>query len=150
MRASKIPDLQPRWQAGKQIRNTEVRAALSRLPFPEEEPDLRELYSFFSKGAHPNRDLVGTRFLGEGNRFVLGSIAAPDLLLTADHCLRLLSMWFWFAAASGFWFREVLRSHDPEFGDDYMNLESQAQPVADWLTEHYNRLLEKARKDLGP
>jgi hypothetical protein len=39
----------------------------------------------------------------------------------------------------------VLRSHR-EFGDDYMNLASQAQPVADWLTEQYNRLLEVARK----
>ncbi len=61
------------WAAGKKISNREVRKLLAAHPFGEPEVRTKELYGSFSKAAHPNRDLVAHRFLGEGNESVLGS-----------------------------------------------------------------------------
>lgn len=63
-----------RWAEGKQISNGDVRKALTKLPMREVEEDMRSLYKFFSEGSHPNRSLVAARYLGDENRFVLGSI----------------------------------------------------------------------------
>ena len=82
------PPLADRWSAGKKINNAEVRKLLAKHPAGESEHTTQELYNFFSKASHPNRDLVANRFLGEGNEFVLGAIGRPNLTLLADYALR--------------------------------------------------------------
>ena len=139
--------LADRWAADKQIQNSEVRRALAGSQFSEDEAELKKLYAFFSKGAHPNRALVARTFLGEGNRFVLGSIAKPDQLFSVDHCLRLVSMWFWFGAAASFWFREAWLPVDPSLLDDYLNVASKAKQVTGWLSSIREQLLDDQNND---
>ena len=62
--------LAKRWIAGKQIGNAEVRRVLGKHPLGEPQEQTQELYNFFSKTTHPNRDQIAQRFLGEGNEFV--------------------------------------------------------------------------------
>jgi hypothetical protein len=130
-----------RWQKGEKIGNVDVRKALARLPFKESEKALQELYAFFSKGSHPNRDLIPERFLGAGNGFALGSIGRPDLILTVDHCHNLLQMWAWFGAAAGYFYRRETDVHDISWGKDYIAAAANAQDVAEHIVNEYNRLL---------
>jgi hypothetical protein len=102
------PKLADRWIAGTQIGNAEVRRVLAAHPMGEKETQTRELYDFFSKSTHPNRNTIAYRFLGEGNEFVLGAIGTPSLALLTDYALKTLNLWFWFAAFVVFTFREVL------------------------------------------
>lgn len=138
-----------RWDRGKEIGNAEIRKALADLPFSESEEATRELYRFFSKGAHPNRDLVGERFLGDGNEFVLGSIGRPEVILVVDHCHYFVQMWFWFCALVGYVAREPLTRMDPEFGRDYLETAEQAKHIAEWLVESFNRLLEERHREMN-
>src|SRR5262245_7928296 len=76
--------LAERWMAGKQIGNAEVRRILGNHPMGEPQERTQELYTFFSKTSHPNRDQLAHRFLGDGNSFVLGAVGKPSLTLLAD------------------------------------------------------------------
>jgi hypothetical protein len=87
-----------RWLAGKPIGNAEVRRVLGKDPRGESEKDLQSLYRFFSEIVHPNRSAVAHRFLGDGNRFVLGAIGKPSLAMLADYAMKTLDLWFWFGA----------------------------------------------------
>jgi hypothetical protein len=136
-----------RWSGGKQIGNAEVRKALSDLPFKEPVDELQELYKFFSKGSHPNRELLPERHLGDGNEFTLGSIGGPDLILTVDACLTLLRLWVWLAAALGYFYRQHVDSRDTQWGGDYMSTYQRANAVANQLTGEYNRLLREAQAE---
>jgi hypothetical protein len=113
------------WERGKKISNAEIRKALERASMAESADALKNLYSFFSKGTHPNRDLIPHRYLGEGNRFVLGSIGMPDLVLVTDQCIKLIQMWFWFTAAVGYFYRKVIDKVDTSFGNDYTRIGGQ-------------------------
>jgi hypothetical protein len=139
------PSFAERWHAGAQIGNAEVRKALSRLPFGESEAELRELYKFFSKGSHPNRELIPERFLGDGNGFTLGSIGMPDLVLTVDACLNLLRLWAWFAPILGHFYQSSIDSHDPHWGRDYLAAHRDAEKVGQQLISEYNRLLAETK-----
>jgi hypothetical protein len=127
-----------RWDRGDQIKNEEIRKALARMPLQESQDILKELYKFFSKGSHPNRELVGERFLGDGNQFVLGSIGKPDLLLIVLHCMRLVEMWFWFGALAGFAAKEALAQIDPTFGADYLAVAESASEIKISLAQSFN------------
>ncbi|MFX1563752.1 MAG: hypothetical protein ACFFDP_10670 [Promethearchaeota archaeon] len=133
------------WERGKKISNAEIRKALAVAPMAESEEALKDLYRFFSKGTHPNRNLIAYRYLGEGNSFVLGSIGTPDLVLLTDHCIKLTQMWFWFTAVVGYFYREVIDKVDASFGKDYMKTAEEAKKVNVWLSENFNRLLEEGR-----
>ncbi len=137
-----------RWDSGKQIGNAEIRKALAKLPFPESEQAMRDLYKFFSKGTHPNRELIAERFLGDGNEFVLGSIGEPELVLVVDQCMHLVDMWFWFGALVGFLAKEELAKTDPSFGKDYMETATQAAEIKQWLVESFNKLLPERQAEL--
>nr|WP_295383710.1 hypothetical protein [Pseudoxanthomonas sp.] len=139
--------LAAQWHEGKEIKNASIRKALAVLPMAESEGDLKSLYAFFSKGAHPNRELIPSRFLGEGNGFVLGSIGSPNLLLVVDHLLHLVSMWFWLVAATGFHYRRVTDRSGREWGRDYLAVSARAKEVAAWLTDAYNQLLDIELKE---
>ena len=107
-----------------------------------------DLYRFFSKAAHPNRELVAERFLGEGNEFVLGSIGRPSLILVADHCIHLVEMWFWFGALVAFACKELMDKIDPMFGRDYFRTATKAEEVKKSLVEGYNALLKSMRGEM--
>jgi hypothetical protein len=130
-----------RWDRGEQIANVDIRKALAEMPLRESKESLQELYKFFSKGSHPNRELVGERFLGDGNQFVLGSIGKPDLLLIVLHCMRLVEMWFWFGAVAGFIAKEALAQIDPTFGSDYLTTAEKASRLKKSLGESFQSLL---------
>ena len=85
--------LAKRWIAGKQIGNAEVRRVLGKHPLGEPQEQTQELYNFFSKTTHPNRDQIAQRFLGE----------------------KLLNLWFWFGAFICFIYADVLERADPDF-----------------------------------
>lgn len=129
------------WDRGDQIQNRDIRKALAKLPLSCDENVLTELYRFFSAGTHPNRELVGERYLGNGNDFVLGSIGAPSLILTITHSIHLVEMWFWFGALVALVAREQLTRLDPSFGEDYLAAAETASSLKKWLTDEYNKVL---------
>ncbi len=142
------PSVAERWDRGEEISNAEIRRALAKLPFPESEQAMKDLYKFFSKGTHPNRDLISERFLGDGNDFVLGSIGQPELVLIVDHCHRLVEMWFWFGALVGYVAKEILVRTDPAFGKDYQATAARAQEIAKWLIKSFSKLLDQRQKEM--
>ncbi len=81
-----------KWHKGKEINNAEIRKVLGSHPMGESEQRMKELYKFFCSATHPNRELIPQRFVGKGNRYVLGVIGQPDLLLIVDYCGKTLSM----------------------------------------------------------
>ncbi len=87
-----------KWESGHQISNSTVRRKLSEHPMGESEAAMKSLYKFYSIAAHPNRDMIRYRYLGEGNQFVLGAIAIPDLTFTFHSCMAHVDLWFWFGA----------------------------------------------------
>lgn len=137
------------WERGKKISNFEIRKALADAPMPESENALKDLYKFFSLGTHPNRDLISYRYLGEGSSFVLGSIGMPDLVLVTDHCIKLVQMWFWFAAAVSYFSHAVVDKVDTLFGNDYLKTAEEAKEVITWLSENFNRLLVESQSKRG-
>src|SRR5262249_10090397 len=73
------PEKAEQWDAGREIKNAEIRKFLDKHPMGEREEGLKAGYRLFSSGAHVNRDFVPIRRLGDGNQFTLGAIAMPDL-----------------------------------------------------------------------
>lgn len=127
--------LAERWASGKEIPNSEVRKQLSNVGEPLE--STRDMYRFFSKGSHPNRDMVPIRFLGKSNQFVLGAIARPDLLVFCEHCRQHLSLWFWFCAVASF---RYLGLTDCAYGEKYLKTSADARVVAGALADEMKRL----------
>ena len=84
-------------------------------------------------------------FLGEGNAFVLGSVGVPELVLIADHAMRLVEMWFWLVAASFYALRESTNKHDQTFPSAYRAVSDAAPEVMEWLRGQYNRQLAIAQ-----
>jgi hypothetical protein len=103
-----------------------------------------ERYKFFSRGSHPNRNMVPHRHLGNGNQFVLGAIGLPDLIVFSDHCLQHLSLWFWFAAVSTFRYRELTGE---EYGDKYLKTAARAKEVAAALLNETKRLRSQGSRN---
>ena len=142
------PKLADRWMAGKKIGNAEVRRLLGKHPAGESEEMTRQLHGFFSEAAHPNRELVAHRFLGEGNEFVLGAIGKPSVAMLADYALKTLNLWFWFGAFVSFVYLDVLAKAEPDFKKDYDAAAKLAQDVAPWLAEQFNRVLAQEQAEL--
>ena len=141
------PPIADRWSAGKKINNADVRKLLAKHPYGEPEHMTQELYNFFSEASHPNRDLVAHRFLGDGNEFVLGAIARPNLTMLADYALRTLDLWYWFGAFSTSVYLPVLAKDDPGIMESYHVAEKKAQEVMPWLVEQFNRVLAEEREE---
>jgi hypothetical protein len=142
------PKLADRWIAGKEVRQSEVRRVLADHPKGEKEARTRELYDFFSRTTHPNRDYMAHRLLGQGNEFVLGAVGKPSLVILADYALKSLGLWFWFAAFVGFTYRELLSEVDPNVLKIYLDTAKDAEPTATWLREQYNRLLVEEQDEM--
>ena len=135
------PEMAKKWASGKEIPNSEVRKRLGNNPMGEVEESLKELYKFFSTTTHPNRNGVPSRYLGEGNTFVLGSIGQPDLVLVLDFCIKYLDLWYWFAAAVANNYRELLSRTDRGLLKEYFEIQKEFANAKQWLIENYNRLL---------
>jgi len=132
-----------KWHSGGVIANAEIRKELAKHPLGEAEQATRELYRFLSSAGHPNRDFVGERFLGEGNEFVLAPYTFPPLILITEYCIKLLSLWFWFAATISYHYRDSIAAYDTNYGQSYMATAERAKKIADSLVENLNRLLRE-------
>jgi hypothetical protein len=97
-----------KWTKGKQYSNHDVRKALGSHKMGEPEEQLKKLYKFFCELTHPNREMIAFRGLGEGNKFVFGSIDRPNLVVLTDYCMKHLELWFWFCPVVGYFYRELL------------------------------------------
>jgi hypothetical protein len=134
------------WASGKQIKNEYVRKRLAESPLNENEESLREVYKFFCLAVHPNRGLVPHRFLGEKNKFVLGAIGPPDLVLVADYCRQHLALWFWFAASVAVFYRVEMEGPDPGFGEAYMEVAERVPGMKRDFAEKRKRALEEYKE----
>lgn len=139
-----------KWQKGQRIGNAAIRKELGKHPKGEQEEELKELYDFFCLATHPNRELVPSRFLGEGNQYVLGVIGQPSLVMVCDYCIKLLQMWFWFTAMASYFYREQIAEVDKAYFDSYMRTAKEAENVMNWLTENFNDLLEEEKVQIDP
>ncbi|WP_169709609.1 hypothetical protein [Deferrisoma camini] len=137
-----------KWNAGKKIKNEEIRKALGNNPIGESEEELRKLYRFFCDMTHPNRDTIPYRGLGEGNEFVFGSIGVPNLAVVLDYCLKHIDLWYWFCPVVAWFYKEILLKADPSFHDDHNQAREKAKQVTNWLTDQYNRVLEQYKNDV--
>ena len=142
------PKLAERWIAGKQVGNAEVRRVLAAHPYGEKETQTRELYEFFSKTTHPNRNYIARRFLGEGNEFVLGAIGRPSFAMLADYAIKTLNLWHWFVGFVVFTYRDILSKANPELLTSYGDAAKVVQPVATWLREQFNRVLAEEQAEM--
>lgn len=133
------------WAKGKKISNGHVRKALAAHRMGEPEDKLQDLYKFFREFTHPNREMIAFRKLGEGNRYVFGSIGTPDLVSVADYCMKHLELWFWLCPTVTYYYRERVLRRDPTFHDAHNSARDHAQDVNKWLAEQFNRLLQESR-----
>ena len=135
-----------KWQTGQKIGNAIIRKELGKHPMGEKEDDLKKLYNFFCLATHPNRELIPSRFLGEGNQYVLGTIAQPNLLMVCDYCIKILEMWYWFTAMVSYFYREKIAEVDKAYFDSYNQTAKKAQNVKQWLVENFNNLLKEQKE----
>ncbi len=135
-----------KWHEGREIKNAEVRKELASHPMGESEEQMKKLYSFFCLATHPNRGLIPRRFLGEGNKYVLGVILKPSLAMVVDYCIKILSMWFWFAAAVTYFYRDLIAKDDKGYFEAYHQAAAEAQNVSKWLVDSFNHLLKEGKK----
>ena len=134
-----------KWQKGKQIGNATIRDELNKHPMGEQKEELKKLYNFFCRATHPNRELIPSRFLGEGNQYILGVIGTPDLVMVCDYCIKLLDMWFWFTAMVSYYYRDKISYVDKDYINSYMQTAEEAKNVKKWLVDNFNNLLKKER-----
>ena len=130
-----------KWAAGKKLQNEEIRQLLAKHPLGETEESTKNLYRFFSLGAHPNRDFIPHRFLGEGSEFTLGSVGDPSLALVTEYCAIHLRMWFWFAAILFHHEWKFVAASRPSFESRYLRVADEAQKLQVELDRNYDKLL---------
>jgi hypothetical protein len=138
-----------KWRSGVEIKFFEIRNVLAAHPMGESEAAIKETYSFFSEATHPRRGLVAERYLGDGNRFVLGAVGRPELVLLAHYCIETLILWFWFVAFLRYTYRDTLAQHDADLPQAYHEAATNAREATQWLREQYNRLLAEAKDGKG-
>ena len=68
-----------------------------------------------------------------------------NLLMVCDYCIKILEMWFWFAAMVSYFYREKIADVDKAYFDSYMETAKEAQNVKQWLVENFNSLLKKEK-----
>lgn len=141
------PNKATEWDGGKQISNVKIRKYLDSHPMGESEKSMKDAYAFFSRATHPNREYIPTRFLGEGNRSVLGAIGVPDPRVIADYIYRLLELWFWFVVLISHYYRNILHSADKTYINDYMKVAKKAKDVGEELIKSKRKLWERQHNE---
>lgn len=104
-----------KWQHRGKFENRDLRRILSEHPMGEPEAHLKELYQFFSRATHTNRETLSNRKLGEGNKWVLGAIGIPEAVLMVDHCMKTLELWFWLSASATHHYKELLTTNHRDY-----------------------------------
>jgi hypothetical protein len=132
-----------RWANGKKFTNSDVRKAHAASDMGEPEEALQKLYKFFCEQTHPNRDMIGVRWLGEGNSSVFGSIGQPSLVILCDYAMKLLELWFWFCPVVAYFFRRQILETDPTFHEAHNQTRDRAQEVVRWLAEQFDAVLKE-------
>jgi len=141
------PNKATEWDGGKQISNVEIRKYLDSHPMGESEKSMKDSYAFFSRATHPNRGYIPDRFLGEGNRSVLGAIGVPDPRVIAGYIYRLLELWFWFVVLISHYYRDMLHSADKTYINDYMKVAKKAKGVGEELIKNKRKLWERQHNE---
>ncbi len=137
-----------KWNNFAKVGNAEVRRRLEKLPYREDAKILAELYDFYCLGTHPNRDLIPNRRLGEGNKFVLGAIGMPNLVLTVDYCMKLTDLWFWFGANISMFYKAQAQEMYPDHIESYRKVAKDLEDCKVWLSKQYkNALREQEGRD---
>ncbi len=124
-----------KWHSGAEIPNSEVRRKLGAHPLGEDEKSMKDLYRFFSGGAHPNRDLIPRRFLGEGNEFTLGAVPKPSMALVTEYCMIHLRHFYC----------DLVDPASPDFGKRYLHVADAAQKLQAQLETNFERLAKEER-----
>jgi hypothetical protein len=92
------PSKARQWARGARISNATVRDFVSSKRHPEFAKSMKRTYDLQSNCAHPNRDRMVMRQLGEGSQFTLAGAGSPPLLMVAHYLQELLDMWAWFSS----------------------------------------------------
>lgn len=144
-----LPDEVTKWDKGQRISNAEVRTYLDSHPMGEIEEAMKDCYRLFSKGTHPNRDLIPSRFLGEGNEFVLGAVGRPNLVVVWRYVYELIRLWFWFGALLTWHYHEAFRSTDRDYYETYKKISEKAEEVRKRLLAQGDELLRAEESQLN-
>jgi len=113
--------------------------------------EIREEYKYFSEGAHPNRTLVPYLFLGEGNKFTLGSIPPIDPFVLGEHVRHLLQLCYWYVGIFAYFFREpVVPRTGIHFEAEFRMLTPRLARLRKVLTENLSKLHEEIQRQPLP
>lgn len=135
-----------KWQKGRQVRQADIWKELRKRHMGPPERKMKVLYKFFCSATHPNRYLIPTRFLGDGNEYVLGVIGKPNLVFVVDYCIKIVEMWFWLAAVVSISYKDMIAESNPGYFEDYSKVAKEARSVTQSLVENFNRLLREERE----
>lgn len=140
-------DVAEKWENGKKFDNRDLRKILAEHPMGESKVRLKELYGFFSRATHPNREMLPSQRLGRGNKWVLGAISMPEPIVMVDHCMKVLEMWFWMSASVTHHYKERLTRDHREYMHLYYEAVDFEEKVYEWLVSQFNRLLPEAQAE---
>jgi hypothetical protein len=117
------PEFARKWSKGRKISPSDVRKHLEHDPMTESVDQLREDYTYFSKGTHPNRTHVPFLFLGEGNKFPLGGVPPIDPAELGQFVLRLVQLSYWYVGVFAYYYRTSLQEQaGPQFIAELLSL----------------------------
>jgi hypothetical protein len=140
-------EIAKQWASGKKISNQKIRKGLAAYTIGEIEKELKDIYNFYCGLTHPNREMIAYRGLGEGNAYVFGSIAMPNLVVVADYCMKHIDLWFWFCAIISYFYKDKVFSRDPSFKNAYKATTEATKETKEWLVQQYNHLLDEWRNE---
>lgn len=133
------PDRAEAWLRNREVKNVKIRKHLTSRG-TEQGVDLKSSYDFLAKGAHLTRSMIPARLLGEGNRFVLGSIAPVSFTRPSEYVLELLRTWFWFMSTANLSFLRRSLPVNSTYWDEYMSTAEEAERAAKRLTQQMPRI----------
>jgi hypothetical protein len=134
-----------KWAKGGKIQNAEVRKQLEKGPFADPAAEIRETYGHYSQGTHANRTHIPFTFLGEGNKFPLGSIFPIDELTLGRHIRHLMQQAYWLIGVFVFHYHRVAKSLGQDFEEAVLKLTPRIEQLGRKLT----RKLEQLREELS-
>lgn len=142
------PDRAKAWLRDEEIKNVEIRKFLEALG-SESGDGLKAVYKFLAGGAHPTRSFIPKRLLGDGNRFVLGSIMPLMYSGVSEYVLESLRTWFWYMAVANFTFMSMSLPVNSVYCDEYMSTAEEAQRAIKRLAQQMPRIVAEDRAQLA-
>jgi hypothetical protein len=136
------------WLRDEEIKNVEIRKFLE-AQGSESGVGLKAVYKFLAGGAHPTRSFIPKRLLGDGNRFVLGSIMPLTYSGVSGYILELLRTWFWYMAVANFTFASMSLPVNSAYFDEYTSTAEEAQRAIKRLAQQMPRIVAADRAQLA-